>query len=60
MRISFAAAVAAGLLLSACGGGQTEATESEEALTNDLQPTAPSPGGDPGAANNMTAAGDSQ
>lgn len=44
MRIGFAAVLAAGLLVSACGGGQTEATEAEEALANDVQPTAPSPG----------------
>ena len=45
MRTGFAAVLAAGLLVSACGGGgQTEATEAEEALANDVQPAAPSPG----------------
>jgi hypothetical protein len=44
MRIAIALALSAGLLVGACGGGQTEATEAEEALTNDLQPAAPSPG----------------
>ncbi|HEV2866962.1 MAG TPA: hypothetical protein VGX37_10640 [Allosphingosinicella sp.] len=44
MRITLAAALAAGLLVGACGGGQTETTEAEEALANDLDPSAPSPG----------------
>ena len=44
MRTGIAAALAAGLLVGACGGGQTEATEAEEALANDVQPAAPSPG----------------
>ena len=44
MRIRFIAAAAAGALVAACGGGQTEATEAEEALANDVQPAAPSPG----------------
>lgn len=54
MRINFMAAVAAVLLVSACGGGQTEATEAEEALNNDLRPAAPAPGGDGNAANAMS------
>jgi hypothetical protein len=46
MRITLAAALAAGLLAGACGGGgQTETTEAEEALGNEFQPAAPSPGG---------------
>jgi hypothetical protein len=44
MRNGTALILSAGLMLSACGGGQTEATDEEEALTNDLQPAAPSPG----------------
>jgi hypothetical protein len=45
MRIAFAAALAAGLMVGACGGGQTDKTESEEALFgNGVEPTAPSPG----------------
>ena len=45
MRTGFAAVLAAGLLVGPCGGGgQTEATEAEEALANDVQPAAPSPG----------------
>jgi len=44
MRIAIALALSASLLVGACGGGQTEATEAEEALSNDLQPAAPSPG----------------
>jgi len=44
MRIAIALTLSAGLLVGACGGGQTEATEAEEALSNDLQPAAPSPG----------------
>jgi hypothetical protein len=53
MRISFAAALAAAFLVSGCGGGQTEPTEAEEALTNEFQPTAPSPGGEgPGGEGN--------
>ncbi len=38
-------ALVAAFMLSACGGGgQTEVTEAEEALSNDFQPAAPSPG----------------
>ena len=44
MRIAFAAALAAGLMASACGGGQTDQTKTEEALFDNAQPTAPSPG----------------
>lgn len=45
MRIVFAAAVSAGLMVGACGGGQTDKTETEEALfENGVEPTAPSPG----------------
>ena len=44
MRIAIALALLAGLLVGACGGGQTESTEAEEALSDDLQPAAPSPG----------------
>lgn len=44
MRIIVTAAVAAALV-GACGGGQTEPTEAEEALGNGYAPTAPSPGG---------------
>jgi hypothetical protein len=44
MRIEFKAALAAGLMVSACGGGQTEQTKTEEALFDNAQPTAPSPG----------------
>ena len=45
MRIAFAAALAAGLMVSACGGGQTGQTDTEEALSgNGVQSTAPSPG----------------
>ncbi|WP_129791874.1 hypothetical protein [Sphingosinicella sp. CPCC 101087] len=55
MRITFVAALAAGLLVGACGGGgQTEATEVEEALGNEFQPAAPSPGGN--AVNGATSA----
>ncbi len=55
MRTRLAAAVAAGLLVSACGGGgQTDATAQEEALANEYDPSAPSPGGR-GAANGTTA-----
>ena len=45
MRTTLAAALAAGLLVGACGGGQTDTTEAEEALNNGLQPMAPAPGG---------------
>jgi hypothetical protein len=52
MRITFAAALAAGLLVGGCsGGGQTEATKAEEALANEYDPSAPSPGGRGNAAN---------
>ena len=45
MRSSTAFFFIASLAVSACGGGgQTEPTESEEALNNELQPAAPSPG----------------
>ncbi len=44
MRILSAFVLSAGLLVSACGGGQTETTEAEDGLNNDLQPSAPSPG----------------
>ena len=51
MRTTLAAALAAGLLVGACGGGQTDTTEAEEALNNGLQPMAPAPGGADDAAN---------
>ena len=44
MRIHLLAAFSSALLVAACGGGQTEPTEAEEALANDVQPAAPSPG----------------
>ena len=45
MRIRMILVLTVAGLASACGGGgQTEATEQEQALTNDLQPAAPSPG----------------
>jgi hypothetical protein len=45
MKIKWAGMMAAALALGACGGGgQTEATEAEQALSNDYQPAAPSPG----------------
>ena len=44
MRLLSALVLSAGLLVSACGGGQTDTTEAEERLNNDLQPSAPSPG----------------
>ena len=55
-----AAAIAAGLLLSACGGGQTGTTEAEEALNNEYQPAAPSPGGEADAANGIGAMRDGE
>ena len=54
MRMKFVAAAVATALVAACGGGQTEATEAEEGLSNDLQPAAPSPGTVVPEAGNMT------
>jgi hypothetical protein len=44
MRMTIVFALSAALMIGGCGGGQTEPTEAEEALSNDLQPTAPAPG----------------
>lgn len=44
MRMTIAFALSAALLIGGCGGGQTDTTEAEDALANDLQPAAPSPG----------------
>lgn len=45
MRMAFAVALAAGLMVGGCGGGQTDKTKTEEALfDNGTEPTAPSPG----------------
>ena len=69
MRSTIALVTLAGLALSACGGGgQTEPTEAEEALNNELQPAAPSPGtagpgdemGNEASANQAQGAGNGQ
>ena len=63
MRTTTAFVILASLALGACGGGgQTEPTQSEEALNNELQPAAPSPGAaGPGAdASNQSVGNDSE
>jgi hypothetical protein len=63
MRSTIGLVILTGLALTACGGGgQTEPTQAEESLSNEFQPSAPSPGtvGGGGETGNMVTANQAQ